>query len=106
MSEPTFTAGDLAAYLKAPGDDPLIPRALRAAETMIDHHLRDAIRKPPQEIRDLAIQEVAADLYNRRFTRNGIANFDGPDFQPLRVARDPLKAAADILRPYMHLGIA
>lgn len=100
-----FTAADLAAYVRAP-EDPFVTDCFQRATIMVAAYTADAITDIPVDIQDLAIQEVGADLWNRRHTRNGIASFDGPDMQPLRVTRDPMKAAADILAPYLPVVIA
>lgn len=64
-------------------------------------------REPPAAILSRAALEVGAELYHRRTSRNGVAGFgESPDnFTPLRIARDPLKAAYDVLRPYMKAPI-
>lgn len=60
----------------------------------------------PDVIRRRAVLEVGADLYHRRRVRNGVASFDGVDMQPIRVTRDPMKAAEDILAPFLAPGLA
>ncbi|MGO2655974.1 MAG: hypothetical protein ACTH93_09135 [Pseudoclavibacter sp.] len=61
----------------------------------------------PATAQDRAVVEVAAELFNRKGTRNGIAAFDGgDDMQSFRIARDPLKAARPLLAPWIPAGIA
>lgn len=52
-----------------------------------------------------AVLEVAADLYYRKASRNGIAGFDGVEAQPFRLNRDPMAAAYPILRPFLVVGL-
>lgn len=96
----------LRAYVRAPangGDDEFLSLVLAEATTLVT--TRTAGATVPQPIIGLAVREVAADLYHRRRVRNGVAQFDGPDLAPVRVTRDPMKAAADILAPYLTPGI-
>lgn len=55
----------------------------------------------PAAVQRRATLEVAAELWYRRQARGGIATFDGTDMAPVRLARDPLKAAHPILAPYL-----
>ncbi|OYO16285.1 hypothetical protein CGZ94_04920 [Enemella evansiae] len=78
------------------------------ATALVDRHIGTAT--VPPDIRDRAVLEVAADLFYRRETRNGVVAFGGQDggasVAPVRVSRDPMKAATDLLRPYLGPGIA
>lgn len=59
----------------------------------------------PEEIRDLALLEVAADIFHRKTTRNGVAGFGDMELAPIRISRDPLAAAYPILDNYVVRGI-
>lgn len=65
-------------------------------------------RSVPDVVRDQAIQEVAANLYQRRVGRRDINNFGDPGVvAPLsRPALDPLTPARPILKPWLGVGIA
>lgn len=75
------------------------------AGAMVEHHI--GTRAVPLPILELATLEVGADLYNRKSARNGVATFQGPDDMqaPMRIARDPMRAAYDILRPYLGVAV-
>ena len=62
----------------------------------------------PDDVRERAVLEVAAELYHRRSAPNGIKNFaDGFDgTAAIRVARDALVAARPLLAPYLPLAIS
>lgn len=61
----------------------------------------------PQSIMRRAILEVGAELFHRRQAPNGITQFAMPNGPaPVRVARDPLVAARDLLAPFLGPGIA
>lgn len=99
------TVDELRAYVRAAtSDDAFLASCLTQASELVNQRVKTA--NVPGPILDLATREVAADLFNRRGVRNGIANFDGPDLTPVRVTRDPMRAADDILRPWTGAGIA
>ena len=103
----TEAVDDLAAYVGAanvPADQAFVASCLEEGTALVA--ARVGAQVIPDAIRARAIKEVAADLYHRRRVRNGIANFNGPDLQPMRITRDPMKAAEDILNPYLAPGIA
>lgn len=96
----------LRVYVRAPGngsDDTFLTEVLLEATALVAERIHGA--NVPPVISNLAVREVAADLYHRRRVRNGIAQFDGADLAPVRVTRDPMKAAADILAPFLTPGI-
>lgn len=110
MAEDTNGAGKLAKYVQAaPGDEYVIDAAAEAG-AMVSNHLKPGnVRgEVPPAIIARARLEVGAELFHRRTSRNGVVGLDGgPDnFAPLRIARDPMKAAYDILAPYMLPGIS
>lgn len=98
---------DLAAYVKATaGDRQFVTACWTQASELVDARIGKAVEKVPKTIRDRAILEVGADLWHRRATRSGVATFDGGDYTPMRVTRDPMKAAVDLLAPYLAPVIA
>lgn len=98
-------ATSLSGYVSAaPGDTPFVVECWAQATTLVTRQIGSA--SVPDEIKDLAIREVGADLFHRRRTRNGIASFAGDDMTPIRVTRDPMKAAEPILAPWLPGGFA
>lgn len=93
----------------APASEYVKECAAEAAAMMTGHLSDSNVRVfPPAHVVTRALLEVGAELYHRRTTRNGVVGLDGgPDsFAPLRIARDPMKACYEILRPYMGAPIA
>lgn len=63
----------------------------------------------PTPVVDRAVLETGAELYNRKSSKNGIAQFaTGDSVSPMRISRDPLTAARGLLDPYLStpVGIA
>lgn len=95
----------LADFVQAtPADAPFIAACEREADALVSRRVGTAT--VPAPVRDRAVLEVGADLFYRRNTRNGVAGFEGIEPQPVRIARDPMRAAADLLRPYLGPAIA
>ncbi len=92
----------LTQYVKAVSTDAAFVTACETeAETIVAEHI--GVASVPAEVRRRAVLEVAADLFYRRKSQNGITVFGGGDVDltPLRIARDPLHAARELLRPYL-----
>jgi hypothetical protein len=57
----------------------------------------------PAAIRTRAIMECGAELYNRRSAPGGIAQFASFDQAPMRLARDSMTRAYDLLSPFVNV---
>ena len=60
-----------------------------------------------EPLADRVIRRIgqAAELYHRKNTKNGIAQFAVPDMaSPIRIARDPMVAAYPILNRFLMRG--
>lgn len=60
----------------------------------------------PSTVLERAILEVGAELYNRKDTKNAVAQFATPDATPVRIARDPMVAAYPLLNRFVGPGLA
>ena len=60
----------------------------------------------PASAVDRAVLEYGKELFDRRQSRNGIVGLADTDFTPMRIARDPMKAAMPFLQPYLGPAIA
>lgn len=62
----------------------------------------DAVPLIPVEVYDRAVLEVGAELFHRKASRNGVAQFaTGDSVSPMRISRDPLVAARGLLAPFL-----
>lgn len=96
----------LTEYVGAPTKDAaFVVECETRATALIDQRLSGRVL--PDAVKALAVLEVGADLYYRRSARNGIAAFDSSEtVNPVRIARDPMRAVDDILRPYLGPALA
>lgn len=95
----------LAAYVGAPVSD-LVTSAWQTALELVDAHCGTSRSKVPTHVLQRAYLEVGAELFHRKATKNGVAQFALPDAEPIRIARDPMVAAYPLLRPYLPGGFA
>ena len=75
------------------------------AEDLVDRFIGD-VEDVPAAIRTRAIMECGAELYNRRSAPGGIAQFATFDAAPMRIARDSMVRAYDLLSPFVLLSNA
>lgn len=116
------TAAELAEYVGSPNpEEPALDDALATADALVSEYIYAhedyyLYKEPapveihptsgvPQAVKDRAVLEVAAELYHRKNTKNGIAQFAVPDMaSPIRIARDPMVAAYPILNRFLMRG--
>lgn len=79
------------------------------ATAMVEQFIADNGRTGvilPAVIKARAVLEVGAELYFRREARLGIAGLDTEAAAPVRISRDPMRAAYDLLTPYTKPALA
>lgn len=97
----------LAGYVQAMPADAYVVKCANEATTMVGRVVSQAGPEVvPADVVARAVLEVGAELFHRRQSRNGIAGMDGTDFAPMRIARDPMKAAMPYLQPYLGPAVA
>ena len=101
----------LSAYVKAqlPADAEYVADCELQAKEMVEQYISDNGRSDkgvPESVKARAVLEVGADLFYRRQSRNGVAGLDGSDLGVVRIARDPMRAAYDMLNPYLRPALA
>lgn len=105
MTDPEALLARLALHVKTSRSDGPLTECLNEARLMVGELVGD--RSVPEPIKDRALIECAADLYWRREARAGIATFDvDGGIDQVRIRRDPLDGARDILAPWLGVGIA
>lgn len=100
----------LTAYVKAEGDNAAwAAECAEQAEAMVDQFVADNGRTNttlPAVIKARAVLEVGAELFYRKDARLGMVGLDTEAGTPLRIARDPMRAAYDLLAPYTKPAIS
>lgn len=100
------TVAKLAKYCNAQATDEYVVDCANEAFDMVAWPVSKAVTPVPESVVARAVLEVGKELFDRRQSRNGIAGLDSPDFAPMRIARDPMKAAQPFLAPYLGPALA
>lgn len=98
---------DLAGYVRASERDaPFVEESKARAAQLVSDKVGDA--DVPESVLSAAILEVGANLYQRRVSSIGTANYGDPETMgnPMRPALDPMTPAWPMLRPYLGPGLA
>lgn len=104
------SVSELQAYVGASdADSALLSTCLETSNALIDNFVGspdNPIYLEAAPIVNLAILQVAAELFQRRAAPNGITQFATIDGSAgMRVARDPMQSVYPLLRPWVGLGI-
>ena len=101
----TVDVTELATYLNTSPVEPSLPGILAEAGQLVEDHLGPhGLAGCPDLVVDLAVKTLASELFARRNSPGGIAQW-GPDGQPVRLARDPRVSVRALLAPYRGLGV-
>lgn len=106
---PVLGAGRLAsaaAYIGASATDPMLAGIVLTAVTMVDEYLGPSgVTACPGPVRDLAVNQLASELFSRRNSPGGVVWAPGGD-SVTRLSRDAMVSVAPLLRSYAEAGIA
>ena len=99
-------ADEVAAYLKV-APSPFSSLCAERAETLVNSAITTLkAERIPEGIKRLAICEAAAKLYAWRDAPQGVANYSDIDTPiPIRVSKDALVTARQLIAPYATSGI-
>ena len=97
----------LAGYCQASATDAYVVQCAHEAADMVALPVsKVAPGTVPASAVDRAVLEYGKELFDRRQSRNGIVGLADTDFTPMRIARDPMKAAMPFLQPFLGPAIA
>jgi len=77
---------------------------LTAGQALVTKYL-GAVTTVPSEIQDQAVLMVSSELYHRRNAPNGISQFADMGGGAIRVGKDPMAPAYNLLLPYVQVGV-
>jgi hypothetical protein len=84
-------------------DDAFLGTVLLTAQDMVWAYVGDST--VPDTVLDLAVMQVASELFHRRNAPNGVAQFAALDGTPVRVARDPMTSTYPLLNKFVLGGV-
>jgi len=98
------TVADLRTYVGASvSDDDYLTECLASAQALVVAYVGNT--PMPTSVMDSAVTQVASELFHRRQSPSGIAQFSTLDGSPVRVARDPLHSVYALLNRYVQQGV-
>lgn len=108
MPDPDSLLSRFESYVTAvgEGDESNASISLAEGRVLVEGWIGAHAAMIPDEARDRAIVEVAAELFYHKAARGGVTEWAGADLQPFRLARDPMKAAYPILLQFIPGGLA
>lgn len=96
----------LASYCEAAPGDAYVKQCADEAADAVAEVVSKAAKPVPASMQNRAVLEYGKEQFDRRQSRNGIAGLDSMDFAPMRIARDPMKAALPYLERYLGPALA
>jgi glucose-6-phosphate dehydrogenase assembly protein OpcA len=99
----TISVADLQAYIGTDESGEFITSCLNAGHALVDRYQGEA--EVPQQVHVQAVLICASEIFHRRSTPQGIAQFATNEGSPVRVARDPMGAVYPLLLPYVGYGV-
>ncbi len=99
-----MSATALAAYVGTSDTNAFVSTCWSEAVALVAAYVGEAV--VPADVLKRAQIEVGAELFHRKSTKLGLAQFAMPDASPVRVLRDPVQAAYPLLARYMGPGVA
>lgn len=99
---------DLKAFIQLDddADDAFVIACFEQAAAMVGAYIGTQTLRVPVSIMERAALEVGKELYDRRGTKNGIAQFAALDGQAVRIGRDPMAPAYPLLNRFLVVGFA
>ena len=92
------TVEDFRAYVGTKEDSTFVDNCLESAGALVSRYIGDS--DVPTEIEDQAVLITASEIFHRRQAPGGIAQFADMSGGAVRVGKDPMNAAYELLRPF------
>jgi hypothetical protein len=100
----SVTLAELQAYIGTEESGDFIDSCLSAGNALVGNYI-GAVDTVPNEVHNQAILICASELFHRRSSPQGIAQFASMDGQPVRMGKDPMTAVYPLLLPFVSWGV-
>jgi hypothetical protein len=94
----SVTVEDFRAYVGTKEDSTFVDNCLEVAGSLVSRYISDFDVK--DEVVDQAVLITASEIFHRRQAPGGITQFADMSGSAVRVGKDPMNAAYEILRPF------
>ena len=100
----SVTVADFRAYVGTNEDSKFVTDALDAGKSLVSRYI-GSVTGVPSHIQDQAVLVCASEIFHRRQEPGGITQFADMSGSAVRVGKDPMSAAYELLRPYVGFAV-
>lgn len=97
------TVEEFRAYVGTKEDSSFVDDCLQSAHHLVERYVGDF--DVTSQIRDQAVLICASEIFHRRQAPGGITQFADMSGSAVRVGKDPMFAAYELLRPYVGFAV-
>ena len=95
----SVTVEDFRAYVGTKEDSKFVTDCLDAGKALVLRYIGDSV-DVPSHIHDQAVLVASSEIFHRRQAPGGITQFADMSGSAVRVGKDPMFAAYELLRPF------
>lgn len=99
----SVTVEEFRAYVGTKEDSSFVDDCLQSAHHLVERYVGDF--DVTSHIRDQAVLICASEIFHRRQAPGGITQFADMSGSAVRVGKDPMFAAYELLRPYVGFAV-
>lgn len=100
----SVTVADFREYVGTNEDSKFVTDCLDAAKALVARYIGET-EGVPSHINDQAVLVCASEIFHRRQAPGGITQFADMSGSAVRVGKDPMNAAYELLRPYVGFAV-
>jgi hypothetical protein len=99
----SVTVEEFRAYVGTNEDSSFVDDCLQTGHHLVERYVGDT--EIPSHVRDSAVLMCASEVFHRRQAPGGITQFADMSGSAVRVGKDPMNAAYELLRPYVGFAV-
>lgn len=100
----SVTVEDFRNYVGTKEDSKFVTDCRDAGLALVERYIGDTVGVP-SHVKDQATLIAASEIFNRRQAPAGITQFADMSGSAVRVGKDPMNAAYELLRPYVGFAV-
>lgn len=98
------TVEQFRAYVGTKEESVFVTDCLQAGHALVTRYVGD-VTTVPTHVHDQAVLIASSELFHRRQAPGGVTQFADMSGSAVRVGKDPMAAAYEILRPYVGFAV-
>jgi len=100
----SVTVEEFRAYVGTKEESSFVDDCLASGIALVDRYI-GSVTTVPANIEDQAVLVCASEIFHRRQAPGGITQFADMSGSAVRVGKDPMFAAYELLRPYVGFAV-